>query len=113
MIRQVLSKTFYNTIRTLSLLVYKRKNQFVYISKPDFAENPKAFYEYIESTHDMKNIWLVGDLKSKIHLESKISNVFLLNSIKGYYYLFTSKVIVTSHSTVGRLIAKNQLNVEL
>ena len=53
----------FNILSTLNFFIPKKANKVAFLSHPDFADNSKAFYEFISKNTDLKCIWFVSDKK--------------------------------------------------
>lgn len=85
------------------------------MSIPDFSDNAKAMFEYLDNDFDEKYIliWSLSDEKISENLSKNGINNCMQMSIKGLYQLFRSKYLVVTHNTFGGLKSKNQFLINL
>lgn len=96
-------------LRTINYIIPKKKNQILFVSIPDFSDNPKAFFDYISGREEYEIIWIAKDPKN---IKSDIK-VYKDGSIHGIYQFVRSKYIISSHNYFWELKAKNQFYLNL
>lgn len=66
----------------------------------DYSCNPKYIYEYVKKNarQEYEMVWLVSDVSKYYFLKEQGTKLAKHFSIKAFYYLLTSKVIVTNGS---------------
>jgi CDP-glycerol glycerophosphotransferase len=104
----------YMLMRSINGLIPKR-SQLIFISIPDFSDNPRALYEYI-SGRNFKNhrlVWLIESKSLTKKLIEKDINAYDIKSLSGVFQFFRSKYILTSHNNFGGLKASNQYFINL
>ncbi len=90
--------------RFLNHIVPKKKNLYVFISDPDFKDNPKALYDWVTENvdsvegYDLK--WLIRDKSYYQKFQSKKYFVYS-KSLKGAWTYFRAKVVITSHNQLA------------
>lgn len=90
-------------IRLLNLLVPKNPKLVVFISDPDYADNPLALYEWLVRSGkgvDWELKWMFRDQERYIQHARKHVDVFS-KSFAGLWNLLRAKVIITSHNQFG------------
>lgn len=92
-------------VRYLGIFVPKNPNKILFISNPDFSDNPRYLYEEIKKENlPVKCVWEVDSDKLTIrnlpkNKEGNIDVIVKYRSIKGLLHALTSKYIVTSWGT--------------
>lgn len=103
-------------MRFINTLIPKRPNQILFVSIPDYSDNAKALFEYLNHDNDGKNYILIWSLTDE-KLANKLSKIGIRTcmqmSIGGLYQLFRSKYLVATHNTFGGFKAKNQFLINL
>ncbi|MCX5774589.1 MAG: CDP-glycerol glycerophosphotransferase family protein, partial [Fusobacteria bacterium] len=101
-------------IRCLSMLIPKSSKRILFISKPDFSDNAKIFYDYMKVNSDKESIWLCFDSKVAGVLTEKFGiPTAVIKSFKGIKLYFTTKYIVTSSGSLWQFKAKSQKQFDL
>lgn len=72
----------------------KNKNKVIFLSYPDFSDNAKEYYNFLNSNYNNRYelIWLFYDMKNQNY--SGVGQRYFFKSWKGFYHLITSKYIV-------------------
>lgn len=112
--RKVVKKMFYFIIG----LFPKNKNKIVLESHPDFTDNAKAIYDYLQTNgkRNYKFIWLVDDPKkySKLKLKNtKFINVYKPLSLRYIYHIITSKYLMFGNREIRWVDLNKQIVVSL
>ncbi|MDI9615102.1 CDP-glycerol glycerophosphotransferase family protein [Methanothermobacter sp.] len=96
-------------IKLINYLVPKRDNQIIFESRPDFADNSRAIYNYIKSLNeDYSLVWIVDKIKKDFDaLQVK------RNTIDEYWQFFRSRYIVSSTFSYPYIRQKNQVYLNL
>jgi len=101
-------------IRCINLIIPKSSKRILFISKPDFSDNTKIFYDYMKVNGDKELIWLCFDSKVAATLNEKFGiSTAVIKSFKGIKLYFTSKYIVTSSGSLWQFKAKSQKQFDL
>ncbi|HIH61166.1 MAG TPA: CDP-glycerol glycerophosphotransferase family protein [Methanobacteriales archaeon] len=96
-------------VRLINFLIPKRDNQIMFESIPDFSDNPKALYDYINSLRrKYKMIWAVNRIDNRLDIPQ-----YKKLSLKQIWEFLRSKYVVTSHGYHLPIKAKNQVFVNL
>ena len=66
-------------LNCINRIIPKRKNQLFFYSVPDYSDNSRALYEYIEKMDRIRVFLLYGQLKMQINIENCYQNALLLN----------------------------------
>lgn len=103
----------FNILSTLNFFIPKKANKVAFLSHPDFADNSKAFYEFISKNTDLKCIWFVSDKKMYKILKDKGINTFMKNDLKGLFEFAKCKYVVSSNFENLSLKSKNQIHIAL
>jgi len=117
-IRDVLKRIIVKIIRLLilllNLIVPKDKRLFVFMSLPDYADNPRALFTFISNELTNKRlIWIVKNKASAIDLAKKGYIVRSYKSLRGLWCFLRACCIITSHNQLLGLNSKRQLFVAL
>ncbi|WP_421356315.1 CDP-glycerol glycerophosphotransferase family protein [Pseudocitrobacter faecalis] len=97
-------------LSVLNGLIPKKNNRVLFKSVPDYAGNCKALSDYILKEHpEYEVVWLYSKYKSD---EGRI-NWVKKGTFLGYWYVFTSKYIVTTHNEMIGVKAFNQVYLSL
>ena len=82
--------------KILDILIPKNKNKIIFISNPDFSDNSKEYYEYLQSFHknEYNMIWLYSKKDNQNY--SFINKKYYIYSIKGLFHLLSSKYIIST-----------------
>lgn len=107
-------KWIYKLMKSINRLIPKR-SQILFISIPDFSDNPRALYEYIlnRNLEKYQLAWMIRDENLTLKLIKKNIKAYNINSLGGLFQFFRSKYIITSHNSYGGLKASNQHFVNL
>lgn len=88
----------------ISFLFPRKKGRWIFGTGDKFFDNSK--YLFIEVTEKHPNIdatWLTSSVKLLKFLHSKGIKAYKLNSLKGYYYLLTANIYVSSYHSKNDL----------
>lgn len=102
----------------ISLLIPKNKNIWVFGSwmGQRYSDNSRYVYEYVLSNEKTKRaIWLTRDKQIKELLESEGKEVYLINSLKGFWFTCRSSIVFICSGLwdVNRIGASRALKVQL
>lgn len=77
----------------------KKKNRIVFCSWPDFSDNSKALYDYLQKEHsdDYELIFIWRYESPALSLKEKMGKIFWHWSIKGILAVWTSKYLCMTH----------------
>lgn len=111
---EFIKKLSYKLIRSINRLIPK-KSQILFVSIPDFSDNPRSLYEYIlnKNLQRYQLAWMVRDERLTKRLNEKNINAYDINSLNGIIQFIRSRYIITSHNSFGGLKANNQCFVNL
>ena len=101
-------------IKFLDTIIPKNKKKIVFMSFPDFSDNSREYWEYMNKNHstEYELIFLYENINGKNC--NIINNKAYLNSIKGLYHLLTSKTIVYTGLYLSNICAlKKHLFLQL
>lgn len=102
--------------RFINKLIPKNEHQIIFESVPDVADNSKAFYEYVINLNlnqEYNLIWEIYEDTLIPKLNVKGITVVKRNSLKGFFYFFRSKYVVTTHQTFIGIKDSKQLFINL
>lgn len=91
-------------LRLLNYIIPKKKNLYVFISDPDFKDNPKALYDWILENvgplekYDLK--WLIRDKGYFQGVKNKKKFVYS-KSLTGGWTFIRAEVVITSHNQLA------------
>lgn len=89
----------YYPIYGLSFLIPRKKNRWIFGSAHGFSDNSKyLFIEVNESYKEIHPIWISRDRESPTTIRALGFDAYYLWSLKGFYYLLTSGVYISSHT---------------
>jgi CDP-glycerol glycerophosphotransferase len=85
-------------LKTANKIVPKKNNRVVFASLPDYSDNSKGLWEYMNTLPGYETVWLVRnkDLVPKLSKEGLVCHYEY--SWEGMRFLLTSKFIVCTHS---------------
>ncbi len=109
-------KVFFLILKVINSLVPKSKNKFLFISRPDYADNTKHIYDYLLNNNpkDKQLSWLIYDKYAyNILLDADVANVYYLKSIQGIFEYLRSKYIFTSSSSLWQVKSPFQKQFDL
>ena len=110
-------RLIFSLLKLLNLLIPKDKRRILYISKPDFSDNPRHLYEYYRMDEDSgkkRHAWLCFEKESVEILRSHgMDNVYHIKSLRGLYEYFRSKYLVTNSSTFWQIKSPFQIQFAL
>jgi CDP-glycerol glycerophosphotransferase len=119
-LKEKIRKEFRRLIRTPKLLLRITNNFIkmdpqcvVFISTPDFADNSKALWEYINSKTQLKTVWLVHDLNLLRQMRESGITTYLDHSFQGKMAFFRSRYIVCTHGQFTKTKNKRQVLINL
>lgn len=105
-------RIFFKVVKTLFILLPKK--YIMMESKPDYADNTLAVYNYMVEKKLCKNleiVWLVSKKTDKNINSILLDNAFI-SRLRYNYYLARSKVLVYCNSTIGKA-DKRQISIFL
>ncbi|MFY0666347.1 MAG: CDP-glycerol glycerophosphotransferase family protein [Natronospirillum sp.] len=89
----------YYPIYFFSFLTPRKKNRWIFGSAHGFSDNSKyLFIEVNESHKEIRAIWISRDRESPVTIRALGFEAYYLWSLKGFYYLLTSRVYISSHT---------------
>lgn len=91
---------YYNFFKKLDKYIPKKKNKIIFCSWPDFSDNAKEFYEFINKYHsnEYEIIWTYRDNSDYQYLKNRLKCKLIYHfSLECLYHTFTSKYIVVTH----------------
>lgn len=103
-----------NLLRSVNVLVPKARNQILFMSSPDFSDNPKALFEYFMKHHkDMQLRWVVKSKEIAGSLNKSGINAVHEKSLRAILWLLRAGTLVTSHHSRAYVKSSRQLYVNL
>ena len=103
-------------VNLLNKFIPKNQHQILFDSLPDFADNSKAFYEYLQTTNPYPNlrpVWVTSDNRLLEKLSSNGIKSYDKHSFRGFYQFFRSKYIFTTNNTFLEFKSSRQVLVNL
>lgn len=102
-------------LKTFNSLIPKSNNKIIFISRPDFADNTKHMYSYMQKKSPQKQLsWLIYDKEIyDILMHNGHKNIFYLKSISGMWEYLRSKTIITSSSSLWQIKSPIQKQFDL
>lgn len=114
--QKIFIKILNHILKLINNLFPKKRNQILFFSVPDFSDNAKAMFEYLNNNNfDEKYnlIWILTDKNNALKLSKQGIKTCKPRSISGLYQIFRSKYLMVTHNTFGELKAKNQYLINL
>lgn len=102
-------------IKVINFIMPKTSNKIIFRSEPDYSDNAKALYSYINQNYrdEYKLVWIVKNEYIFNRLKKENVNVYKRNSIKGLIEFCTAKYIIGTHAQFSELKNYNQIYVNL
>ena len=102
-------------IKIINTLIPKSNNKIIFISQPDFADNTKHMYTYMQKKLPQKQLsWLIYDQEIyDILIQNGHQNIFYLKSIRGVWEYLRSTTIITSSSSLWQIKSPLQKQFDL
>lgn len=103
-------------IKLINEIIPKRKNQILFVSIPDFADNSLAMYQYMVEkglSSKYRLIWAISKKNLKNSLAIQGIAVCDQESLSGLFDFFRSSYIITTHNNYGGLKAHNQFLINV
>ena len=102
-------------LKIINTLIPKSKKKILFISRPDFADNTKHMYTYMQKNIQGKQLsWIIYDKKIyNILIRKQHKNIFYLKSIQGVWQYLRSKTIITSSSSLCQIKSPLQKQFDL
>ncbi|MGI6481770.1 MAG: CDP-glycerol glycerophosphotransferase family protein [Methanobacterium sp.] len=103
-------------VNFLNKFIPKNQNQILFDSLPDFSDNAKAFYEYIQNNNPESNlnpVWVISDHQLLETLSANGIPAYDKHSFSGFYQFFRSKYIFTTNNTFLEFKSSRQVLVNL
>ena len=102
-------------IKIINTLIPKSNNKIIFISQPDFADNTKHMYTYMQKKLPQKQLsWLIYDQEIyDILIQNGHQNIFYLKSIRGVWEYLRSTTIITSNSSLWQIKSPLQKQFDL
>ena len=99
----------------INSIIPKNNNKIIFSSMPDYSDNPKALYEYINKNYfnDYELIWICYNYDARKKLNEMGIKAFDRKELKGIYHTLTSRYIVSSHYNLLSVKGKGQIYVNL
>lgn len=108
-----MKKVCIHFMRIINYLIPKSKNKVLFISKPNYSDNTRALFEYMEKYDEYKKVWLVDNENSLEKLKNRGINAYSIKSIKGFIAFMSSKYIISNQNNLLNLKSKNQIYISL
>lgn len=103
-------------VNLLNKFIPKNQNQILFDSLPDFSDNAKAFYEYIQNNNQqssLRPVWVISDQQLLEKLSGSGILAYDKHSFSGFYQFFRSKYIFTTNNTFLEFKSSRQVLVNL
>ena len=102
-------------LKVINTLIPKSNQKIIFISRPDFSDNAKHMYSFMQKKA-LKNqlSWLIYDKEIyDILIHNGHDNIFYLKSIRGVWEYLRSKIIITSSSSLWQIKSPLQKQFDL
>lgn len=108
-------KIVFFIFKVINTLIPKSAHKIIFISRPDFADNAKHMYSYMQKKSPQKQLsWLIYDKEIyDILIQNGHQNIFYLKSILGVWEYLRSKTIITSSSSLWQIKSPMQKQYDL
>jgi len=102
-------------IKVINTLIPKSSQKIIFIARPDFADNTKHFYTYLQEQKINKQLsWLIYDEEIfKLLIKNNHQNIFYIKSIRGIWQYLRSKIIISSSSSLWQIKSPLQKQFDL
>jgi len=102
-------------LNLLNKFIPEKQDQILFDSLPDFADNSKAFYEYLKNINNspLRPVWVISDQQVLEKLSSSGIKSYDKHSFSGFYQFFRSKYIFTTNNTYLEFKSSRQVLVNL
>ncbi len=103
-------------VNLLNKIIPEKHDQILFDSLPDFTDNSKAFYEYLQSSQshsNLKPVWVTSDRKVLEKLSNHNIKSYDKHSVSGFYQFFRSKYIFTTNNSYLEFKSSRQILVNL
>ena len=102
-------------LKIINTLIPKSKKKILFISRPDFADNTKHMYNFMQQKTPEKTLsWLIYDKDIyNILLAKDHKNIFYLKSVSGLWEYVRSKTIISSSSSLWQIKSPLQQQFDL
>ncbi|MBP2658167.1 MAG: teichoic acid biosynthesis protein RodC-like protein [Firmicutes bacterium] len=98
----------------INCIIPKKRTRILFHSEPSFSDNAKALWEYIDINFKYETIWIVDDDDLYHKMKQKGIGVYHNNTFLGFWKIFRSKYLVTTHVPVFiKVKANNQILINL
>ena len=101
--------------KAINTLIPKSNQKIIFISRPDFSDNTKHMYIFMQKKLPNKQLsWLIYDKEIyDILIQNGHQNIFYLKSISGVWEYLRSKTIITSSSSLWQIKSPLQKQFDL
>ncbi len=102
-------------LKVINTLIPKSNQKIIFISRPDFSDNAKHMYSFMQKKLPKKQLsWLIYDKENyDILIQNGHQNIFYLKSISGVWQYLRSKIIITSSSSLWQIKSPLQRQFDL
>lgn len=100
-------------LKSLNNIIPKDNKKIVFISRPDYSDNSKVFYEYIKNKDKYNFVWIVEKEEVVNTLQSKGIVACENYSVKAILSLLTARYIVSTHNNFLGIKSKKQKYIAL
>lgn len=101
-------------VNLLNKFIPEKRDQILFDSLPDFSDNSKAFYEYLQTINsDLRLVWVTSDKQLMEKLSSNGIEAYDKHSFRGFYQFFRSKFIFTTNNTYLEFKSSRQILINL
>lgn len=102
-------------VNFVSLFFPKKSNKIVFASSPDFNDNSKQFYNFINKNYNdqFELVWIIKDQKIFENLKKEGVIAYKANTLMSFITLWTSKYIVGTHNNYISVKRPSQVYINL
>lgn len=102
-------------IKFINKIIPKTSNKIIFRSEPDYSDNAKALYSYINNNYNDEYdlVWIVKNDEVLNKLIDMGIKAYKRNSIKGLLEFCRAKYIVSTHAQFANLKNKKQIYINL
>ncbi|WP_292594663.1 CDP-glycerol glycerophosphotransferase family protein [Mesotoga sp. UBA5847] len=107
-------KALKKLVRLANSLIPKTDNLLLFISNPDYSDNPKALYKYMKENHPELDLrWIVKTKEMADYLHQIGVTATFEKSHEALLWLLKARTIVTSHFSRANVKSSRQIYVNL
>jgi CDP-glycerol glycerophosphotransferase (TagB/SpsB family) len=107
-------KIIVSTLRIVNKMFMKKEARFLFFSNPDFSDNPKALFDYlIKNYPSTECLWICEEPETLEFLRSLGYKAASQYSFIGFWWLLTSKILISSALHRANVASTKQIYVNL